>query len=68
MPTLPVMEDCAPEATDDPVGAMGEGLEKEDTGITATGLDTIPGRAEEVLGPTELDPIGVSAEATAGGA
>lgn len=62
------MEDCTPGATDNPEGVIGEGLEKAEMGVTATGLETVPGWAEEVLGPNELTPACISAEAVAGGA
>lgn len=60
------MEDCTLGTTDDPEGAIGEGLEKAEMGVTGTGLDTVPGWAEEVLGPAELAPA-CSAEAVAVG-
>lgn len=57
--------DCEPGVVDDPEIAIEEGLGKEATGVTATGLDTTLVAAKGVPEDTEVTALGVSAEAKA---
>lgn len=60
---------CAPETTDDPGIATGEGFESVATGVTGTGLKATPANVEVVEEPTETVATDVSTEtATTSGA